>query len=516
MASAQASEKTTTRSKSDQVRDADEYDLHNDAWSNFASGLGILGRDRRESGIVVPPRFSRDRREFDDLYHADDIARTLAELPAQEMVREWVTIRVDDSTPAPSGERTETTPASDDLENRVSASKRMDKAAQEIEAQAKFFEALVWARVHGGSLMFIGADDGNGGDLSLPLDEANIKTIKFLEVFDRWDARLLATDNDRDSDTFGQPLFYSLQREMFSVGPLDSHLPRNDEPIHASRFIRFDGVLTSKFRKRQQQGWSDSIYVRLRNIIRDYNMSWDGVFHLISDFAQAIFKMKGLQAAMASDNDGLVNRRMALMDFHRSSVRAVPVDADGEDFERKATPVSGLPQLVDRASLRLAAAGRLPVSLLLGQSPAGLTATGESDISFFYDQISAAQETMLRPRVQRFYQLMWLAKDGPSDGVVPDLWSLVFNPLWQLSALEESKLRKTHAEADEIHIMNGVLTPAEVTNSRYSGDAYSTETTLDTAKRAAEGDETAARTDQEDGICDKNSPNYDAARCRER
>lgn len=498
-----------------------------DAWENTITKLG-RARDKRTGGRVIPPLRQHSRQEFDDLYHGDDIASTLANLPAQEMVREWITLNVDDSRGADDeGSRSEKPAA--DLLARLSVPAQMEQEAQRLDLQSKTFESTVWSRVHGGSLMFIGADDGLGGDpenLKEPLDEGRIETIKFLEVFDRWDVRPL---NDRG----GRPEFYNLLPTVVHHGGLQSMGVGFENQIHASRFIRFDGVLTSKFRQRQNNGWSDSIYVRLKTLIRDYNLSWDGVFHLISDFAQAVFKMRGLADAMASDNDNLVVDRAIIMDQCRSIARAILIDAEEEDFERKVTPVSGLPDLLDRGALRLSTAGRIPVSLLLGQSPAGLNATGDSDISFFYDQIRAVQNTYLRPKLQRLYTLMFLAKDSPTKGMLPENWSFEFNPLWQLDAKEKAELRKTQAETDEIYIMNDVVDPEEITASRFAGDTYSPETTLDTKKRAEqkanpEPEPTpppappppafpAPRVDQDnDGVCDPASPNYDVGECAKR
>lgn len=447
-------------------------EVNADAWENVITGLGRSSRDKRERTKIKSPAPSSSYQEFEDLYHGDDIAATIAELPAKEMVRAWINVRADEKD------------AGDSVTDQVSTSKLVLQALDDLDAQPKVFEALVWSRVFGGSLLFLGVDDGGGSDpqaLSKPINERSIRSFDFLQVFDRWDVNVRKWYADPSQPKFGHPELYDIVQTSVPGG-LDRLRPRFG--IHESRFVRFDGAMTNRRRWLRNNGWADSVYVRVAEVIRDFAAAWGGAAHLLQDFAQAVFKMKGLQAALASDNDDLVINRMILMDMCRSVARAVPLDSDNEEFTRQATPVTGLPDLLDRFALRLSAAARMPASLLMGQSPSGLNATGDADIRFFYDSIKAQQEQNLRPRLNRIVELLFLAAEGPTRGHEPDNWSIEFNPLWQLDEKDMGTLRKTQAEADQIYIMNGVLTPEEVASSRFGGDRYSTDTVLDDEQRA--------------------------------
>ncbi len=60
-----------------------------------------------------------------------------------------------------------------------------------------------------------------------------------------------------------------------------------------------------------------------------------------------------------------------------------------------------------RTFLQVAAgAADIPVTRLLGQSPAGLSATGDSDTRNYYDMIAARQELDLRPQLERLDRLI--------------------------------------------------------------------------------------------------------------
>lgn len=457
---------------------------HADGWENTITGLGTA-RDKRLGTSIRAPLPATARVMFENIYSGDDIGALVADLPANEMVREWINVNVDDSAEPGNAEgdlRTEAETSS--VDDKVNVNKLVQQKLDDLAAQANVGDALTWARVYGGALLFLGVDDGR--KLSEPLDRENIKSFDFLTVFDRWEVQIHSTDtevllpNGKPNPRLGKPASYYLQATAESGFGGTSPT----EIVHATRFIRFDGVRTPRRRMRENGGWNDSIYTRIIEVLQDFGIAWHGLAHLLQDFAQAVLKMKGLAQAIASDNDDLVLTRMQNMDLCRSVARAIPIDADNEEFSRVTTPVTGLPQLMDRFALRLAAAARMPVTLMMGMSPAGLNATGESDIRFFYDQIRAEQHKHLKPRLEDLIELVFLDKSGPTNGNEPENWSITFNPLWQLSDTEQATVRKTQAETDAIYITNDVITPDEVGTSRFGGDTYSTDTILDTEQRA--------------------------------
>lgn len=440
-----------------------------DGWESTITGLGTA-RDKR-SGTrikVAPSQGSRD--QYDAYYHGDDTAATIADLPAKEMTRAWITLQVDDST----GEQQRTEA---DTADKMLVSKQIMQALDDVGAKGVIAEALTWSRVHGGALIFLGVDDG-AEDLSEPLDLDRVRRLEFLTVFDRWDAQIQTTNTDIRSSDFGMPETYLLQPQSNAgIAGVVSEI------VHASRFIRFDGTLTSRQRQAYNSGWADSIYTRMEETLQDYGISWHAIAHLLQDFSQAVFSMHGLADALAEDESGLIINRLTAMDLCRSVARAVPIDAESESFQRVATPMSGLPDTIDRLMLRVSSAARIPATLLFGQSPSGLNATGESDIRLFYDHISAEQESVVRPRLDRLLDVLLRSAEGPTRGREPENWSYTFNPLWQATAKEQAETRKAVAETDAIYLDRGVVDPDEISQSRFGGDTYSPETVLDTEKR---------------------------------
>lgn len=454
-----------------------------DGWENVTSGHGT-SRDKRSSNRakVIDPS-SGKREIWEDIYFGDDVAARIAHFPSKEMVREWITLTTDSGdTETDSGERDDAHSTSDtELADEVL------QQLDDLDARTKLIEALTWARVFGGSLVFMAADDGGGlnGDMSKPLNEDRIRSLSHLTVFDRWDVEIERDIADPFDPRYGEPEIYRI------VQRITPHGGGTAEPvlIHESRVLRFDGVKVNRNRRQKNSGWHDPIYARLEEILGDFGISWAGAAHALTDFAQAVFKMKGLGDAISSDESNLVLERMRIMDLCRSTLRMIPIDADDEEFVRVATPLTGVADLLDRFMLRVSAAAEMPVSILFGMGPTGLDNTAEGDIEIWANQIKGMQDESLRKQLERLLKIAMLAKDSPTKGREPDKWAMKFNPLFQLDETEKAEVRKTQAETDDLYIGNGVLEPDEVRDSRFAGVEWSAETQLnDELREEAEPD----------------------------
>jgi uncharacterized protein len=155
----------------------------------------------------------------------------------------------------------------------------------------------------------------------------------------------------------------------------------------------------------------------------------------------------------------------------RSTIRGVLIDSE-EDFGRQQTPIAGLPEILEKFMFRVAAASDMPASMLFGQAPAGLNATGESDIRFYYDHLKNQQDRHLRPALEKLLKMAF-----PVIGREPRRWELQFRSLWQLSDSEKAQTHVAQANADKVYLDARVLSPDDVRQSRF-GDAYSVDTTV--------------------------------------
>lgn len=418
-----------------------------DDWQNLMTGLGVLGRDKRLGAVFQAPLITQASAE--EIWKGDDIAARIVETIPNEMLREGYEIQVPDDKKR--GE------AIEDL-------------AEEMEVNDHFRTAMQYERAYGGGAILMGIDDGQ--DWSKPLNEDRIRAFDWMSTLTPRELMPLRYYSDPLKKNYGEIAVYRLV-------PIDSP-PGADiralQEIHESRLIRFGGIRTSRgmILRSIMPGWGLSIFTRIIQVVNDFQASWQGAAILMQDFAPGVLKMKGLAKLLASQKPGendLAMRARAIS-RGRSIANTTIIDSE-EEYERKTVSVSGLAEILAQQSLRLAATAEMPVSLLMGQAPAGLNATGDSDIRWFYDQIATRQENKGRRPLRRLLNLLARANGG-----APKKWALKFHAPWQLTELESADLRLKQAQTDQIYIQEGVVTPQEIARSRFT-DEYSTDTHID-------------------------------------
>lgn len=427
-----------------------EEGQRNDGWQNTLTGIGMMNRDKRlamrhEADAPLGPQ------ELEGMFHGDDVVRRICELVPREMVREWIEIVGD-----PDG--------------------KMLAKMDELGIRQGFHEGQTWARLWGGAIMILGADDGQ--TLDKPLSEERIKSFDWVTVLDRWDVQIHSRYADATQRNYDEPATYRVSTGSVSLPA--TGLATLEAIIHESRVIRFDGAMTSRRRKRLNfNGWSQSIIDTCYSVVRDFNQAFHGVSNLLTDFSQAVIKIKNLAQMLSTDKDNLIVKRMKYLDLSRSIARAVMLDADGEEFTRETTALSGVSDVIDRICQRLSAATDIPMTLLMGESPAGMNATGESDHRFFYNVVKNEQETRFRPPLTKLLRILGkVLSIKPSDAATGN-FSFSFKSLWQASEADTEETRLKVAQRDQIYFNMGGLDANEIIISRFGGDKYSTETTID-------------------------------------
>lgn len=433
-----------------------------DSWSNIVTGIGAA-TGRLDFQFSREPRI--DDQTLEDMFHGDPYASRIVRAVPEEALRRGFSVACGD-------------PA---VESEIKG------ALDELHVLRKVTEAWTWARLFGGAALFIGADDGR--DPALPLDADNIRSVRFVTVLDKRELYPSRWFSDPLSPYFGEPETYRFTRS--GAGGTDTR------EVHATRLVRFDGAVTTRRRRQQNNSWCESELQRIIAKLREFNGNSAAASTLLQDASQGVFKIRDLMTLIAQDKQDTVRKRLQLMDMARGVARAIMLDADGEDFYRVESGIAtGMADLVDKSFLLLAGAAEIPVTILFGQAPAGLSATGDSDIRWFYDRIDSARTNILRPRLERIVRLFLRAKDGPTRGREPDAWSVEFPSLYQLTDAEEADLRSKQSAIDVAYINAQVLTPEEVRASRFRPDGYSTKTSIDddstTAPDAGEVSDVAA------------------------
>jgi phage-related protein (TIGR01555 family) len=475
-----------------------------DTWSNLLTGAGVASRDKRLSTfhrtypVVVE--------EAADLWRGDALAARIIETWPNEMLREGFELCVvDDDQIAdrkPGAALRRAREALDRAGGDVKKARQMRRDDARRSANAKnlvtqvckawedlgFFEALwhalAYARAYGGGAILIGANDGEP-DWSKPLNVERVSQVSYLTALEARELVPVKWYTDPMAPKFGKPAIYQLNPMRIGL-PVEkpgetsatSALAAGSVYVHESRLVVFDGVRVSRlFHQSITFGWGDSVLTRVLPVLRDFNVAWSAAGTLVADFAQGVFKVKGLADLAAQDGKeaaATFAARMQMVDMSRSVTRSILLDAEAEDFKREQTPITGLPDLMDRFVSMLAAAADMPVTLLMGLSPAGLNATGASDIRFFYDRVASMQRRKLAPAIRYVTQILMASLGGEPEG-----WNIEFRPLWQPTEKEQAEARKTQADTDALMIDKQVLGSDEVRAQRYGGAEYSFATHVD-------------------------------------
>lgn len=427
-----------------------------DSLFNLLTGMGVLGRDKRESTGILRRGPSRVR-DLDVAFAEDDLSHNLVSIPADDMVREWIDLQGPDETCS-----------------------RLEKELDRLEARSVFHDALMWADLYGGAIVVVGLDGqktrteqrGNVAvevpDLSLPRQSGK---VLWLQVFDRYEIQRVELDDD------GDPLLYHV-----IVGALEKGAQRT-EAIHATRCLRFNGTTVPR-RQREPAGWGASVLDRARDSIRDFNSAQAGIAVAMTEFSVGVAMLDDLTGQLAHDGGGNVAARLRALSVMRSSLGLMALDKT-DDYKTVAHSFGAVSDVLDRLAERVASAGNITFSRLFGRSPAGLNATGDADIRNWYARVASQQEVKLRSPLWTLIE--WIAKglglglegggvDGDDEG---ESVQLLFRPLWAPTEKERAETHNVQANADALMIDRGVLDPDQVARSRFGKTGYSVETVVD-------------------------------------
>lgn len=433
----------------------DQKRLTIDGWQNILTNLGRDNKDKR-TGMRIYQNYL-PQQEIESIYQADDIAAKIIDRLPEDMTREGFVITGKDN---------------ENIMNLI------EKDFDRLGLFDEIAQALKWSRLYGGAGIVMGINDGRKP--WEPVDLNTVKGIKYMKTLHRFqllpDGGSENIDKNLESKNFGKPVFYRLQGSQIEIGE------RNYSKIHHSRIIRFPGIQLGTDLMPYVDYWGDSILSRLFNVLRNFQGGHDSAAVIINDFTQLIVKLSNLSDIIASGDDNLIQSRLALMSATKSVVNAVVIQ-EGEEVESRTTSVAGLTDLLKSINDRLVAATEYPHTILLGEGAAGgLGTQGQSEKRDYYDHVKNKQKIVLEPRLKEIIDVLASVKGSPLQAHLED-YTIKFNPLWQPTQKEILESRKMQSEIDQINITNGILDPEEVTMSRYGGDDYSFETTINESLR---------------------------------
>lgn len=422
------------------LRIAANPEVREDGWANPTIGFGTP-RDKTEAGYYLQDPILLPQ-EAAALYYGNDIGATIVEAVVDGAYRKGFQLKAEDTEKA----------------------EELQKWAEKtLDLSCKVRQAHIWGRLFGGCLLIVGAEDGQAYDQELRPEK--IRTVSWLLLVDARTAHIEKRHSEL-GPKLGEP-------EIYQVTTSESSKTLR---VHASRCIRFGGVTTDPiFSRSYVRGWDLSVLQRAYQPMRQFANAMQSAGIMMTDASQGVLKIKGLLGMIAAKEQSALHTRMQLLDMQRSTSRSIAIDADTEDFKKEQTTFAGVPEILDRHMQRLSSASKIPVSIFMGRSAAGMNATGDLDVDSWISEQESFREKDAEPRLLALYDLISRDRNAPTKGKPIEDLGVHWPKLRVVSEKEDSEAYKIRAEGDNIYAQMGAVDPAEIGIARFGRGEYSTE-----------------------------------------
>ncbi|SFU70916.1 DUF1073 domain-containing protein [Alicyclobacillus macrosporangiidus] len=369
-----------------------------DAFSNPLARLGY-GTPNIIEGTQYPlTRLTQNYQLLNSLYRNNWIVRRVVDIIPEDMCRNWIAIQ------------SQMPPEAIDKLNRMWRSKRLKQ---------KILQGLKWGRLYGGAAGLI-MIEGHEDILDQPLDYDMIMpgSFKNLMIVDRWTGAYPSEELEEDINDveFGLPKYYEITLENGQV-----------IRVHHSRVLRFTGRDLPYWEKLAEVYWGISeveiVYEELRK--RD-NTSFN-IASLVFLANLRVLKMEDLGELLALADENAKKDLYNVLQAQNwlMSNMGVYVMSAKDSMETHQYTFAGLNEIYESFMMDIAGACQIPVTRLFGRSPAGMDATGESDLQHYYETVQQAQETYLAPILDKLLPIMCMSEFG----AIPDDLDYSFNPI---------------------------------------------------------------------------------------
>jgi len=313
--------------------------------------------------------------------------------------------------------------------------------------------AIKWARLFGGSLVVMLADDGSGLEDSLNVEK--VTRIDGLVVYDRSEVA-------------------SVEPERFHVQSI-----RGCFAVHASRCLVFRNEVAPE-RSSNADYWGIPLYYRIREALDDYQEAHKGAVGLLQRLGQGVYRMQGLADILATeDGENQVIQRLQALDMARGMLNTVIVDGEGEDYGFASFSVAGVPDVIYSAGCMLSAVTSIPTSILFGrrwlrrdQLGALTSSNAPADLETWHSYVGRIQQHMIRHNLHRLLSVILRAGANTGQFDTVPAFAVRFTPLRAprgseiaQTELDRARAGLARARAAEVYVRSGAVLPSEVRQS---------------------------------------------------
>lgn len=311
---------------------------------------------------------------------------------------------------------------------------------------------LIWGRLYGGAVTWI-VTDRDVDQCMMPLDPGE-EVIALRNV-----ERMHVVADSVILDPAGCPVYWRVVPPEGGRSAL----------VHSSRLVFWKGDLTPQRRRIQRGYWDMSVLQRAFDVLKREGLVSQSAMQLLKEASLGVLSIKDLWSAVTQGNLGTVRQRIRLFNATRAQSRAIVLDKDKEAFDRVNTTFAGVADIMDRGKQMVSMAFRIPVTILMGEAPAGLNATGDADTRAFLKNVASYQKRDVEPGLAKLCAALLNSKGSPcaAEGL-----TISWPPLWEPTAKEAAEIYSTTAQADCALLDRDVITP-EQAKSRFKPEGYS-------------------------------------------
>ncbi len=398
---------------------------------DFMQGNGKANqKDKLTRQIAgVGRKLSHD--EITNLYGDSRIVQNIIDIPAEDMTRNWFTLKMKD----------------EQLARNI-----MSKLA-DLKAKKAFKEMFTYDRLRGDGFISLGVTQATKFELSdeLPLDK--LFTVDYLHAFSSMKVNEFLINEDVFDIKYGQ-------LEQLRINRASSHglqTQTTESPTHISR------LLHSQTRRMEGEAQGRSLLEPLYDILTVFDTSVWSVGQILHDFTFKVYKSKDIENLSTQDKQQL----SMIMDY-MFRTEALAMIAEGEELKKEATSVGGINYLLDFVWDLLAGAARMPKTVIKGQESGTITGA-QYDVMNYYSRIVADQENDMKPHLEKLIRMVLMAEKELGGRINPESfeWEIQFNPLWNVDAKTDAEIRKLVAETDQIYLLNNIITSDEIREARF-------------------------------------------------
>ena len=385
-----------------------------DSFTNFLAKLGANTQNLQSySQYSLSPFVTRNRIDLEAAYRSSWLVGQVVDTIAEDMTREGVTIN---SKLPP-----------EDV-------KLIQSTFTDLNIWHELANTIKWARLYGGAIAVILTE---GADYEKPLNINAIGKGRFkgLVVFDRW--MLDPSFGDLVTEigpSMGKPKYYRILPGMPAL---------SGQRVHYSRVIRFDGIELPYYQRLAENLWGLSVVERMYDRLVAFDSATQGASQLLHKAHLRTIQVKGFREALAlgGATESAVVKQFNYIRLLQTLEGLTVLDGD-DNFQVHPYSFSGISDVLMQFGEQISGATGIPLVRLFGQSPAGLSSTGESDLRNYYDHINKLQESQMRAPLVKLFDVVGRSVLGKS---LPKGFEFEFNSLWQLSDTEKGQIAATDA-----------------------------------------------------------------------